>query len=246
MFQSRKNQIPKPDSPEHFELPEAGSASPEIAKLAVVTWIDAAAKAGIDLTNFRPDAPLAARLAWAQGNGLEIGTTLSRFSSKLQHSTPAQVHDNVQFAANHKTYVPPEFVCVDEATTGSKLRRDGFDRVKLILQQKLAKVLLVFKVSRLFRLAYRGFQFFQEDIVDEDLRAFSISQGIDTSDAKTWKVLAYLHGIMDELLLSTIADHVRSGIGNLFRNGFVVGAAASGLLWQRGARCATDQCRWTA
>src|SRR5262249_18047750 len=144
------------------------------------------------------------------------------------HSTTAQVRDNATYAANHKIYVPPEFVCVDEGVSGRKARRDGLTRMKALLEHKLLKVLLVFKVSRLFRVAYLGFQFFQEQIVEEDLRAISTSQGIDTDDKKTWKQLAYLHGIMDEMLIGTIADHVRSGLNNLFNAGYVTGALTVG------------------
>jgi hypothetical protein len=86
----------------------------------------------------------------------------------------------------------------------------------------------VFKVSRLFRVAYLGFKFFQEDVVEEGLRAISISQGIDTWDEKTWKQLAYLHGIMDEMLVTTIADHVRAAIRTLFLQGYVTGALTVG------------------
>ncbi|NLF71023.1 MAG: recombinase family protein [Candidatus Anammoximicrobium sp.] len=209
-------------------LPTAGSASPDLVQLVQQTWSEIAARAGIDVMGFDPAASLVDRLAWAQSKGLDIGAVLSRFSSKLQHSTTAQVLDCVSFAANHGIYVPPEFVCVDEGVSGRKSRRDGLERMKAILKHKHARVLLVFKVSRLFRVAYRGFQFFQEEVVEECLRAISVSQGIDTADQKTWKQLAYLHGIMDEMLLTTIADHVRSGIVSLFQRGFVTGALTVG------------------
>src|SRR5262249_53336390 len=89
-------------------------------------------------------------------------------------------------------------------------------------------VLVVFKVSRLFRVAWQGFRFFQEDVVEEGLRAISVSQGIDTADELTWRGLAYLHGVMDEILLTTIADHVRSGLRNLFVEGYTTGAIGVG------------------
>ena len=212
-----------------FDLPVSGSASLEIANMVHEIWYNEAAKIGITFDGFDPLGTLAERIAWARGMGLDVGSALSRFSSKLQHSTAAQITDCVLYAAKHNIYLPPEFVCVDEAVSGRKTRRDGLDRVKAILHGKLANVLLVFKVSRLFRVAYRGFQFFQEEVVEEGLRAISISQGIDTADEKTWKQLAYLHGIMDEMLLSSIADHVRSGIADLFRQGYVTGALPVGF-----------------
>ena len=123
---------------------------------------------------------------------------------------------------------PRNFVCIDEAVSGRKSRRDGLDRMKLILQNKVAGVLLVFKVSRLFRAAYKGYQFFQEDVVEEGLRGISISQGIDTANEKVWKALCVMHGLMDEMLLETIADHVRSGLKDIFKARNVVGALTLG------------------
>jgi site-specific DNA recombinase len=209
-------------------LPVAGSADGQLARSVHEIWAEEAVKAGIDVTGFDSGAPLAHRLEWAERRGLAIGTVLSRFSSKLQHSTDAQVRACTEFAARNSIYTPPEFVCVDEAVTGKKSRRDGLDRVRLVLKNKMARILLVFKVSRLFRVAYKGFQFFQEQVVEEGLRAISVSQGVDTNDEKTWKQLAYLHGIMDEMLVTTIADHVRSGIRSLFLQGFVTGALPVG------------------
>jgi site-specific DNA recombinase len=212
------------------DISEDGSANAELQALVHSVWVETATSRSVDITGFDPHAALCDRLAWAKSHGFEIGGILSRFSSKLQHSTTAQVRDNVQFAASHNIYVAPEFVCVDEAVSGRKARRDGLARMTALLKAKMVRVLLVFKVSRLFRVAYLGFKFFQEEIVEEDLRAISISQGIDTADHKAWKQLAYLHGIMDEMLLGAIADHVRSGLGNLFQMGYVTGALTIGYV----------------
>lgn len=209
-------------------LSSAGAASAEVCQKAHEHWIQLAREAGINLHGFDPQAPLAVRLAWARSQGLTIAAILARFSSKVQHSTMAQVLDNMEFAARHRMYVPPEFICVDEAVSGRKSHRDGLERMKTILSLKQADVLLVFKVSRLFRVAYLGFQFFQEEVIENGLRAISITQGIDTADKKQWKMLAYMYGIMDDVLLTQIADHVRSGLRDLFRQGYVTGALGLG------------------
>ncbi len=210
------------------EIPEAGSANAEIRALVHSVWIETLQSRTLDVTGFDPNSALSDRLAWATAHGFLIGGVLSRFSSKLQQSTSAQVRENVVFAGSHRIYVPPEFVCVDEAVSGRKSRRDGLTRMTKLLKAKLVRVLLVFKVSRLFRVAYLGFKFFQEEIVEEDLRAISTSQGIDTADTKSWKHLAYLHGIMDEMLVGAIADHVRSGLADMFQRGYVTGGITIG------------------
>src|SRR5262245_40829849 len=106
-------------------LPSAGAASPELADQVVTTWKEAAQNAQIELSGFDATAPLADRLAWAASQGLDIAAVLTRFSWKEGSSTTAQALDCVRFAAAKKIYVPPEYVCVDEAITGRKTHRDG-------------------------------------------------------------------------------------------------------------------------
>jgi hypothetical protein len=209
-------------------LSTAGAATDALARQAHQRWMEAATRAGLDLSGFDPDAPLADRIAWAQARGLGIAAVLSRYSSKMQHSTASQVEECVSFAAWHQIYAPPEYFCIDEAVSGRKARREGLDRVKQLLKERRAQILLVYKVSRLFRVAYKGYAFFQEELVEEGLRGISVSQGIDTRDEKTWKGLTCLHGLMDEMLLETIADHARSGLKSLFLLGYVTGALPVG------------------
>ena len=51
-------------------------------------WVEAAPRAGVDLTGFDADAPLEQRLSWALALGLLIGTVYSRFSSKNCNTRP--------------------------------------------------------------------------------------------------------------------------------------------------------------
>ena len=212
------------------ELPAAGAAGPDLARSVRDWWAEAAARAGLDLAGFRPDAPFAERAAWATARGLAVAAVLSRFSTKLQHSTDAQVRECVEWAARNRVYVPPELVCVDEAVTGKKADRAGLGRAKAALAGKLAAALLVYKVSRLFRVAHLGYQFFHEHLVEAGLRGVSVTQNIDTADEKAWKPLAYLHGLIDEMFLTSVADHVRTGLRDLFARGYVTGALTVGYV----------------
>jgi len=209
-------------------IPNEGAANPEVMQLVAEKWMAAAKTAGVNLIGFDPLTPLADRIAWALSQGLAIACVLARFSSKLQHSTTAQAIECAEYAAKHGIYVPPEFLCVDEAKSGRKVRRDGLKRLQALLDSSVASVMLVYKVSRLFRKAYKGLQFFTEEVVERKKRAISISQGIDTADTLAWKPLAYMHGMCDEMLLDSIADHVRSGLKDLFRQGYVTGPLTVG------------------
>ncbi len=209
-------------------IPSIGAANDKLTRNANMWWSEMAAIHNLDLMDFDPEATLETRIAWAIAKGYEIGTIYSRFSTKLQHSTDDQVRENIQWAAKNRIYVPPELISVDEGVKGKRTQRAGLDRTKAILRERLARVLLVYKASRLFRQAGKGFQFINEEVVDEGLRAVSVSQGIDTNDRKTWKLQLQIHGIMDDMLLDAIADHVRAGLTGLFLNNWTTGAIGIG------------------
>jgi len=211
-----------------YELPDAGAANELLAREIPAWWLVAAEKTSIELAEFDASAPLDARLTWAASQGLVIGTVYTRFSSKRQHSTQDQVRTNVQHAAARNIYCPPEFVCVDEATRGYRARRDGLERMLCILKHRYATVLLVFKASRLFRQAFKGYQLIQQEVVEEGLRAISVTQGIDTADTKAWRMLFQVHGMVDDMVVEATADHVRAGLKGLFARGYTVGAIPVG------------------
>ena len=209
-------------------IPTAGAVNPELAQTITKWWQDAARECGINLEGFDPNASLSDRIAWALRAGLVIATIYLRHSTKLQHSTEDQARENVVWGARNGMYVPPEFVSTDEAVTGKSLRRDGLERMKAILSTRHATVLLVYKVSRLFRQAFKGFQLIQEEVVEAGLRAVSVSQDIDTDDKKGWKLKINVHGLLDDMLIDAIADHVRIGQVGLFQNGYTTGAIGVG------------------
>ncbi|MDM4015138.1 recombinase family protein [Roseiconus lacunae] len=191
-------------------------------------WWHASATFNSTLRSFDSNGALKSKIESAQHHGWQVGTVYSRFSTKLQHSTDDQVRECVQWAGRSGIYVPPELISVDEGVKGKRLRRAGLNRTKAILSQRLADVMLVFKASRLFRQAGKGYQFINEEVVEEGLRAVSVSQGIDTNDRKTWKLQLQIHGLLDDLLLDAIADHVRSGLTGLFLNKWTTGAIGVG------------------
>ncbi|MCD0462484.1 recombinase family protein [Roseiconus lacunae] len=212
----------------HHQISEDGGVSAELARNALDHWMTAAA-AGINLDGLDPTASHEDLVKWARSRGLDIGSIYSRFSTKMQQSTEDQIRENLYWAARNNIFVPPRFISVDEGAKGSRVRRVGLERTKKILESGEVKVLLIYKASRLFRQAGKGFQFVQEEVVEAGLRAVSTSQGIDTQDRKTWKLQLQMHGMMDEMLLDAIADHVRDGQRGHFMNGHVTGAVGVGF-----------------
>jgi len=76
-------------------------------------WSDAAEKAGIDLRHFDSAVPLAERLAWARGAGLDVAAVLARSSCRHPQSVSNQVRLLAAAAASSRTYVPPELVVAE-------------------------------------------------------------------------------------------------------------------------------------
>src|SRR5262245_47617143 len=105
------------------DLPMEGGVDADRSARIHLCWLDAATRAGINLSGFDSTATFASRREWALKQGLLIGGVLSRFSKKMQHSTEAQVRECVVWAAQNKMYTPPELVCCDEAVTGKKTER---------------------------------------------------------------------------------------------------------------------------
>lgn len=204
-----------------------GSISRELADQAHAWWLEAMGASQMDLSGFDASASFNERIAWAKGHGFKLTGILARQSTKMQHSIDSQVRENVVFAAQKKLYPAPEFICAD-VQTGRKSSRDGLNRMRTILEKSSIDVLLVYKVSRLFRSAHQGFAFVQDFVLENGLRAISVSQGIDTENKETWKMLMVIHGLSDEMLLTAIADHVRSGLSGLFLQGYVTGALTVG------------------
>lgn len=190
-------------------------------------WQDAARLANVDVSGLDPAAPITQRVVWAESKGLSIGGVLARQSTKMQHSIDDQVRECVQDAARKKIYVPPEYICTD-VQSGRKSDREGLNRMRTLLEEERIRVLLVYKLSRLFRSAHRGFSFIQEEVVGRKIRAISVSQQIDTNAGDSWKLLTVVYGLSDESLLTAIADHVRTGQAGCFLKGYVTGAMTVG------------------
>ncbi len=209
-------------------LPDAGSAKPALQFEVHQHWIETARANKVDLTEFNPEAPFEERVAWAQRHGLLIATPYSRYSTKLQSSTADQLKACAAYAAQHGMYAPPELLCCDEGVRGKKVQREGLHRLGAIFDAKLADILLVFKMSRLFRLAYQGFKYVQEEVVDRGFHAVSTSQQIDTRDEKGWKLKIAMFGIIDDSFTEAVADHVREGLKGRFARGYVIGALPIG------------------
>ena len=192
------------------QFSSAGAATEELCRKAHELWFEEVTK--LDVTRSRMDlaASLADRISQAKSMGLLTAAVLSHFAD-YRHRPELQVQQCVIYAAQHEIYVPPEFICVDEATGFHTSTRDGLEHTKEILRRQLVDVLLVSEIGRLFRAKLYGFTFIQENVVDRDLRAISVSDGIDTANERAWKRRIRMYRRMNEMVseanLEDFLDH---------------------------------------
>ncbi|MCH8149824.1 MAG: recombinase family protein, partial [Planctomycetes bacterium] len=212
----------------NYLVTDAGGPGEELARKAIEYFREAAKRESIDLVDFDPSAPLDQQIAWAEAQGLDIGCTYLRFSSKIQHSSEDQLRENILVAARLRIFIPPQLICLDEAKKGRTTRRVGLSRLKEILQSGRSFVLVLFKLSRLFRSSYKGHEFIAERVVENGHRAVVFNDGIDTNDKKAWKAQVQLRGILDDMYLDTLVDHVKAGLVGIFEKGWTVGPLGVG------------------
>lgn len=198
-------------------------------QVAQKTWMTEAVKQGIDVSGFDPRISFIARLQWALSKGLKIAALYARYSSKKQGSTEDQLRSCAEHAARNRIYVDPELIAVDEAVSGRKSHRVGFERVKEMLIHTPANVLITYSTSRLMRRGYAAHKFLQEEIVDQNLRAIAVTEQLDT-DQEDWDFKTGFYSIRDDQFIKTLAKAVRNGQIGLHDNGYITGAIPVGFM----------------
>ena len=210
-----------------IELPDEGAASQEMRREAASIWRDVARAANLDLNGFDSEGSLETRIAWAKSKDRN-----RRHPDPLLHQDAAE-HCHAGSGVSSRRREAADLRAARVHLHGRRRNRQesarpGLQRLRLMLEKKLFGVLLVYMVSRLFRSLAKGLMFFQDEVLDNGLRAISIKQNIDTQQGETWKALMLVHGLVDEMQVTATADHVRSGLTSMFRAGFVTGALTLG------------------
>jgi hypothetical protein len=157
-----------------------------------------------------------------------VGAIYTRYSSRYQHSITDQVRGCLQTAVQQGIHVPREFVFADLAIRGTKQRRPGLDRLKIVLARKAVKALLILTTNRLSRKTYKALQFVEEEVVGRGIRALFVKSGVDTADEKRWRMLLNQFAGIDEFVSSMYADNIRVAHEGLFQHRLVFGTVTFG------------------
>jgi hypothetical protein len=147
----------------------------------------------------------------------DVAASYARFSSDQQDakSIGDQQRPCRERAERDGNHIPDDFQFADEAVSGTKLKRDGFDRMLQAAAEGRFKTLYFFDLSRLARESVITITTLKKLVYIYKVRVVSVSEGIDSAN-EGWFTLATILGLQHEQYLKTLSANVLRGlIGNL-------------------------------
>ena len=150
----------------------------------------------------------------------DVAASYARYSSDHQdaRSIPDQQRPCRERAERDGKQIPDDLQFVDEAVSGTKLRRDGFDRMLKAAEEGRFKTLYFFDLSRLARESVITITTLKKLVYAYKVRVVSVSEGIDSAN-DGWFPLATILGLQHEQYLKTLSANVLRGlVGNLLED----------------------------
>jgi site-specific DNA recombinase len=154
----------------------------------------------------------------------------SRFSSDLQseRSITDQQRKCRDRAARDGQTIAAHQEFKDEAISGAKHDRGGFEAMLQAARQGRFTVLYIESLSRLARDCVLTLQTLRELVYSHHVRLVSIDDGIDTGVEQNWELMAAVFGVQNEQYLKNLARQVFRGQEGLVRDGYCVGDCCFG------------------
>jgi DNA invertase Pin-like site-specific DNA recombinase len=150
----------------------------------------------------------------------DVAASYARYSSDQQDakSIDDQQRPCRAKAEGHGKHIPDELQFADEAVSGTKLRRDGFDRMLKAAEEGRFKTLYFFDLSRLARESVITITTLKKLVYVYKVRVVSVSKGIDSAN-EGWFTLATILGLQHEQYLKTLSANVLRGlVGSLLQD----------------------------
>jgi site-specific DNA recombinase len=157
------------------------------------------------------------RKADAEVSCRDVAASYARFSSDQQDakSIGDQQRPCRERAERDGNHIPDDLQFADEAVSGTKLSRDGFDRMLKAAEEGRFKTLYFFDLSRLARESVITITTLKKLVYVHKVRVVSVTEGIDSAN-DGWFTLATILGLQHEQYLKTLRANVLRGlIGNL-------------------------------
>ncbi|HET6327831.1 MAG TPA: recombinase family protein [Planctomycetaceae bacterium] len=184
-----------------------------------------------ELLAFLPAAGSPRRYARSRGSragesglGHDVGASYSRYSSDNQDSKSIvdqqrECHDR---AAKEPLEIARELEFFDEAVSGTKPSRIGFDRMMEAAKQRAFSVLFIYDIGRLARESVISMPTLKTLVYVHKVRVISVTEGLDTAQ-EGWEVLATILCLHHERYLFYLAKNVFRGQEGTVLDGLSVG-----------------------
>ena len=136
----------------------------------------------------------------------DVAASYSRFSSDQQDakSIGDQQRPCRERAERDGNHIPDDLQFADEAVSGTKLKRDGFDRMLKAAEEGRFRTLYFFDLSRLGE-SVITITTLKKLVYVYRVRVVSVSEGIDSAN-DGWFTLATILGLQHEQYLKTLRE----------------------------------------
>jgi site-specific DNA recombinase len=153
-----------------------------------------------------------------------IAASYSRFSSDLQKDSSIEdQRRSCRVCADKEGFqLPEEFEYADYAISGTKLQRDGLDRLLEDAKHRRFDLLIMFSLSRLARESVIGMPILKMLVFEYGIRIISVSESID-SDNPSWDMMATMYMLQHENYVKELGKNVLRGQEGAVLSGFSVG-----------------------
>jgi site-specific DNA recombinase len=158
------------------------------------------------------------------GDHRPIAASYSRYSSDLQNDSSIEDQRRLsrQLAEDKGYHLPPEMEYADHAVSGTKLQREGLDRLLDDAKQGRFSLLIVHSLSRLARESIIGMPILKKLVCEYGIRFISVSESID-SESPSWVMMATMYLLQHENYVEELGKNVHRGQEGTVLDGFSVG-----------------------
>jgi site-specific DNA recombinase len=157
-------------------------------------------------------------------DGRLISVSYCRYSSDNQDETSIEDQQrlSLQVAEEKGFRHPSERQYADYAISGTKLKREGLDRLLEDARLKKFDVVIFYNLSRLARESVIGMPILKKLVFEYGIRFISVSESID-SDNPSWVILATMLLLQHENYIADLSKNVHRGQEGAVLRGFAVG-----------------------
>lgn len=161
----------------------------------------------------------------------EIAASYARYSSNNQDvdSNVQQQSKMHEAALQNHHIIPSEFEFSDEAVSGTKLHREGLDRLLEAARKGLFKILYFWNLSRLAREIAIALPILKQLVHVYGIRVISVADCIDSAKSG-WELQSVFGSYMSQEYLKRLAEDVTRGLRQAIELGYSVGDLCFGYV----------------